>query len=197
MRTLALLLLTTIACATAPRAEDKGPTNEDPMAEATEMEAMQPPQKTAEHEWLAKLAGQWSWVMEVPAPEEGKPAWAGVADTRMLGDLWIVSEWGDTEGSKESASIQTIGYDPDKGSFVGTFISAMGTHLWLYEGRLEDDRKALVLEAEGPHMSHPGKKIPYRDIIRLQGPDEYVLESEYLEDGTWKNFMRAIFKRKK
>lgn len=167
------------------------------MSESKETEAMQPPPKTAEHEWLAQLAGEWTWLMEEPQPEEGKPAYAGVANARMLGDLWLVSEWSDTEGSKDSASIQTIGFDPDKGCFVGTFISAMGTKLWLYDGRLEDERKTLVLEAEGPHMTEPGKTMPYRDSIRLQGPDEYLVESEGFDGNAWKRFMRARFTRKK
>ena len=36
--------------------------------------------------------------------------------------------------------IMTLGYDPAKKRFVGTFIGSMMTNLWVYEGELERQR---------------------------------------------------------
>lgn len=157
---------------------------------------MEKPQKTAEHEWLQQLAGEWTWTMDEPAPEPGQPVHAGIARSRMLGDFWLISDWID-DAAKSSPSVLTIGFDPDKGAFVGSFISAMMTRMWTYDGRLEDEGKTLILEAEGPHMTDPDKTMLYRDITRIQDRDNYTIESEYYDGSAWKNFMRARFTRKK
>lgn len=46
-------------------------------------------------------------------------------------------------------TIMTIGYDPHRQRFVGTFVASMMTHLWMYEGALDDGERVLTLETEG------------------------------------------------
>ena len=159
---------------------------------------MEKPKATTEHEWLQQLTGEWDWVMEMPEAEPGKPPHRGIARSRMLGEVWLISDWYDDQAEAAGpSSIQTIGFDPEKGAFVGSFISAMMARQWVYEGRLQDNRTALVLEAEGPHMQEPGKTMRYRDITHLQGNDGYTLESEYYDGSTWQHFMRARFTRRR
>jgi hypothetical protein len=72
------------------------------------------------------------------------------------------------------------------------------THLWVYEGRLDEERKVLTLEAEGPAFGEPGKTASYRDVIRVEGPDHKVLTSSMqVEDGDWVTFLRADYRRRK
>ena len=47
-------------------------------------------------------------------------------------------------------NIITLGYDPAKGKFVGTFIASMMTHLWLMRVRSTRPAKSSTLDAEGP-----------------------------------------------
>ncbi len=68
---------------------------------------------------------------------------------------WIVAEAeGDTPGGTPSQSIMTIGYDPRRQRFVGTFVASMMTYLWVYEnGSLDASEKVLTLEADGPDFT--------------------------------------------
>ena len=45
--------------------------------------------------------------------------------------------------------MMSLGFDPQKGRFVGTFIGSMMTHLWIYDGALDASGQALILDAEG------------------------------------------------
>jgi hypothetical protein len=51
----------------------------------------------------------------------------------------------------------SIGWDPERGRFIGTFPSSMMAYLWLYDGVLEADGRVLTLSAEGPsYTDEPG-----------------------------------------
>ena len=117
---------------------------------------------------------------------------------RSIGGLWIVAEGKASFGETPFLSILTLGYDEKQGVFVGTWIDTMQTHMWSYRGTLDDARKTLTLETEGPAFDDPTKTSPYRDTIELTGPDSRTLSSSVKgADGTWTTFMRAEYRRKK
>jgi hypothetical protein len=91
--------------------------------------------------------------------------------------------------------ILTLGYDPQKQRFVGTWVGSMMTHLWVYQGALEDH--TLTLETEGPDMSGSGGMGRYRDVIDIESGDSRVLSSYFQgPDGAWQRFMTARYRRK-
>ncbi len=124
------------------------------------------PQK--EHQWLQKLVGEWTYESEmIMAPGEPPEKGTGSESVRALGQLWVLLEGqGDLSGG--DASIITLGYDPEKKRFVGTFIGSAMTYLWLYDGELDAAEKVLTLNAEGPE--HAGRwddgEVPGRDRDR-------------------------------
>jgi hypothetical protein len=157
------------------------------------------PQK--EHQWLQKLVGEWTSEGEA-VMEPGKPAerFKGTETVRALGDLWIL---GEAEGDMPceggtARMLLTLGYDPQRGRFVGTWVGSMMTHLWVYEGTLDASQRVLTLETEGPSMAGPGKMAKYRDVIEVKSEDYRVLTSHQQgEDGTWKTFMTNHYRRKR
>jgi len=155
------------------------------------------PQK--EHRWLHKLVGEWTYETEAPA-EPGKPSekWTGTERVRSLGGLWILAEGqGQMPGGGAATMIMTLGYDPQKGRYVGTWIGSMMTYLWVYDGELDAAERVLTLNAEGPHMATEGKMAKYKDVIELASDDHRVLTSHVLgDDGQWQQFMRVDFRRK-
>jgi hypothetical protein len=168
--------------------------------EETTME-MSTPQK--EHKWLEKFLGEWTSEAEM-STEPGKPAekCRGTESVRSLGGLWIVAEGrGEMPGGGQATMILTLGYDPERKRFVGTWIGSMMTHLWVYDGGLDASERVLTLEAEGPSMAESGsqsKSATYRDIIEFKSDDHRVLTSNMLgDDGTWRQFMTAHYRRKK
>ena len=85
----------------------------------------------------------------------------------------------------------------DRKRFVGSFVTALMTFLWVYEeGQLEGPDK-LVLRAKGPNMGPGGGMANYRDEIEFVTPDERLLRS-FVEGpaGTWTQFMQARYRRR-
>jgi hypothetical protein len=97
------------------------------------------------------------------------------------------------DGGTET-SIMTLGYDPARGRFTGTFISSMMAHLWIYDGALEGE--VLSLDAEGPSYTGEPGMAKYRDTIELRGDRHRVHTSSYQRaDGGWHQFMTTHYHR--
>jgi hypothetical protein len=152
-----------------------------------------------EHEWLNKLVGDWSYETDPVECEPGKPPeqMKGSESVRLLGGLWAICEGKSSiPGGDEHRMVMTIGYDPEKG-YLGTWIGSMMTHMWIYKGELDSSGKKLTLSAEGPDFVEKGKTAQYRDTIEFVDDDYRTLTSTALQaDGTWKEFMKAHYRRK-
>ncbi len=156
------------------------------------------PQK--EHQWLQQLVGEWTTEMEATM-EPGKPPVksVGTESVRSLGGLWILAEGqGEMPDCGTATMLTTLGYDPQKGRFVGSFVASMMTQMWLYEGALDASEKVLTLDTEGPHMAGDGRMAKYQDIHEIISSDHRTLTSQMLgDDGQWHHFMTAHYRRKK
>lgn len=155
------------------------------------------PQK--EHEWLQKLVGEWTYESECSV-EPGKPPekFSGSETVRSLGGLWILCEGRcEMPDGGLATTLMTLGYDPKKKQYVGTWVGSMMTHLWIYEGSLDAEEKVLTLSAEGPNCMDEGKTAKYRDVIEVKSPDHRVLTPRMLgDDGEWRPLMTANYRRK-
>jgi Protein of unknown function (DUF1579) len=156
------------------------------------------PQK--EHQWLGKLVGEWTSEGECTM-EPGKPPekFKGTERVRSLGGLWILAEGqGEMPGGGPVTSLMTLGYDPQRKRFVGTFVASMMTHLWVYDGALDAAERQLSLDTEGPSMSGDGTMAKYRDVIEFRSDDHRVLTAHLRgDDGGWHAFMTAHYRRKR
>lgn len=156
------------------------------------------PQK--EHAWLQNLVGEWTSEMEcVMGPDQPPIKNKGIESVRSIGGLWTMGEGsGEMPDGNKMTSMMTLGYDPQKQRFVGTFIASMMTHMWVYEVTLDAAGKVLTLDTEGPGMSGDGKMMKYKDIITFVDNDHRILTSRVQgDDGQWTEFMTAHYRRKK
>jgi hypothetical protein len=156
------------------------------------------PQK--EHRWLQRLVGEWTMTSDTPmepGQEAANPEWS--ESVRSLHDLWIIAEGqGEMPGGGAATMVMTLGYDPRKQRYVGTWVGSMMTNMWVYEGVLDETGKVLTLDTKGPDFASEGKTARYQDIITLEDDDRRVLTSRMLtDDGTWKPIMRAEYRRRK
>lgn len=155
-------------------------------------------QPRQEHQWLEQLVGEWSCEIEaVMSPGEPPVTSSATEVVRSLGGLWTIAEGqGEMEGCGPMTSVMTLGFDPARGRFIGTFVASMMTHLWLYDGTLDSSGKVLTLDAEGPSMSGDGKMARYQDVIEVVSADHKVMRSRMLgEDGEWRWIMTAHYRR--
>ena len=106
---------------------------------------------------------------------------------------------GESPGGGTSNMLMTLGYDPKKKSFVGTFIGSMSSYMWIYEtGTLDATESALTFECDGPDFEHEGKLKRYRDTIEWKSDDHRVLRAQVQgDDGTWTEMMTSHYRRTK
>lgn len=151
-----------------------------------------------EHAWLEQLVGNWASECEATAiPGQPPIVLKGIERVRSVGGLWTIGE-GETdlpEGGR-ARTVMTLGYDPAKRAYVGSFIGSMMTFLWTYTGQLDASGRVLTLDAEGPGMADDGKMARYRDAIEFASKDHRILTSRFFgDDGQWHLFMTAHYRR--
>lgn len=71
----------------------------------------------------------------------------------------------------------------------------MGSHQWVYEGKLEGN--TLTLDCEGPAFDGSGRMQNYRDVHEIADDSHRTLKAYVQEDdGSWKHFMTTAYTRK-
>ncbi len=163
----------------------------------TQQAASANPGPQAEHRWLQKLVGDWTYEIDLGPEHQGAKA-TGTERGRSIGDLWLQLEGtGQMPGASDATtSIMTLGFDTAQRRFTGTFIASMMTHQWLYDGELDAAHDRLTLTSEGPSMSEEGKMALYRDVIEFHSDDHRTLTASMQQpDGTWQPFMTVSYRR--
>lgn len=159
---------------------------------------MQSPEPTPEQEWLLQLLGDWVFESEcMMGPDQQPMKSSGKQTARSLGSLWTLSEMESVGPDGQSMrSVITLGFDPAKQRFVGTFVASCMTHLWPYEGQLDAARKVLTLDSAGPSFADDGAMAKYQDIVEIIDNDHHLLKSRFQNpDGSWTQFMSAKYVR--
>lgn len=144
----------------------------------------------AKLEWLEKFVGNWEVEHEGVA--------SGTMKCVMVGDHWLMNDFRMKSDLFDVRGIQTIGYDPEKKKYVGTWIDSMTGYMWHYAGEVDESGKKLTLEAVGPGMTDPEKTMRYRDAYEFSSADHIIATSSVEnEDGTWTVFMKGTADRAK
>jgi hypothetical protein len=157
---------------------------------------MAKPQK--EHEWLQQLVGEWTFESQADmGPDQPPTKHGGTERVRSLGGMWVIGEGqGDMPDGEPATMIITLGFNPKRDRYVGTWVGSMMSHLWVYDGELDAAKRVLTLNAEGPSFAGDGTMAKYQDIIEIVSPDHRVLRSQVQgADGKWTQFMEAHYRR--
>ncbi|WP_372024215.1 DUF1579 domain-containing protein [Tistrella mobilis] len=150
-----------------------------------------------EHAWLRHLIGRWRYTADcLMGPDQPRQTFTGTETARMLGDFWLIAEGeGEMPDGDTGRSLLTIGFDPARGGYTGTWVGSMMTRLWVYEGRMDESGRELTLAAEGPDFSGTGMAL-YHDIHRIESEDRRLVVSKVrMPDGSWQEFMTAVYTR--
>lgn len=151
----------------------------------------------SEHAWLDTLVGEWDVETECQmGPDQPADKTQGRMRCRSLGGLWLIAESeGEMPESGAWSSVLTLGYDPEKQCYLGTFVASMMTHLWQYAGAFDESGKKLILDTEGPQFEKEGLGR-YQDIVEIIDDDHWILSSQIQgEDGKWQVFMTSHHRR--
>src|SRR5690606_8412351 len=158
----------------------------------------QVPGPEKEHEWLQKFVGEWTTHSKASVgADQPEIECSGTISSRMLGKLWVINEMKGSMGEFEMHGLQTVGYDPQKKKYVGTWVDSMFNHLWQYEGTVDELGRKLTLEAEGPNHMAAGKLTKFRDAYEFASDDRIIITASMQgEDGEWITFMTGEATRK-
>ncbi|HTO34002.1 MAG TPA: DUF1579 domain-containing protein [Pararhizobium sp.] len=151
-----------------------------------------------EHRWLEQLVGRWRLVFDMPdASDHGDPGGKWEETVRSLGGAWVVCETtGSMPDGSSATNILSLGFDPLKKRYVGSFVSSAMTNLWVYEGTLDETGTILTLDCDGPDFETVGRTARYQDILTIQGADRRNFSSRVqTADGTWKPIMSCDYHR--
>lgn len=158
-------------------------------------EDFKPAEAAEHHRWLQQLCGNWTFEGECFTPE-GSSKQKGTQTISKFGDLWIQAESETEVDGDTMKSIITLGYDPAKSKFVGSFIATVMTSFWVYEGELDAAKKLLPLKCKGPRFDGKPGLSDYEDVIDIVSPNEYYLRGRIKQDdGTWVEFMKTRYTR--
>lgn len=156
------------------------------------------PQPTKEHMWLQQLAGEWESESEVNLPGQPPMKGTGTETARMLGGFWLVAEGEATMMGMPMKCILTLGYDPLRQKFVGSWVDSCTGYFWTYEGTLDDSGKILTLRTRGPHPMKPDELVDVREVLEIKDKDHKVFTSAMQdEDGNWQVMATVNSRRKK
>jgi hypothetical protein len=180
------------ACSLPPIAPETAP----PAVDVTG--APLPAEPNRQHRWLQQLVGDWIVsVKHMEAAGMGGQEPFGTEQMRPVGGLWVVGhgEMDMGDGSTFQSRL-TLGYDAARQRFVGTWIDTVQTHMFVYEGTLDDSGRQLTLSTKGPSFTQPGTLASYRDVIRIVDADTRTLTSYAKgQDDQWIEFMTATYRR--
>ncbi len=162
-------------------------------------EVPEPAPLLEQHEWLEQLVGDWDASCEASMGDDTEPmTMESTEHVRSIGGRWILAEGSATFGGDQFTTLLTLGYDPRAEAFVGTWVDTIQDHMWIYRGTLDEAKRILTLETDGPSFDDPSVTAHYRDAIEIVDAYHKRLTSSVLgADGEWTTFMRSEYSRRK
>jgi hypothetical protein len=156
------------------------------------------PPPVKEHEWLKQLVGEWETEGEITMDPSKLPLKnKGTESGKMIGGFWAMLETKAEFMGTPFNGVLTLGYDPEKKKYVGTWVDSTSGHLWTYTGSVDAAGKMLTLDSEGPSHDGPGKTAKYRETIEIKDKDHKVFTSSIEKDGKWVTPLTVKCQRKK
>jgi uncharacterized protein DUF1579 len=136
-----------------------------------------------EHDLLKKDVGTWDATVEMMAtPEAPASTSKGVETSKMLGGLWLVTDFKSQMMGQPFQGHGTTGYYTNKKKYVGTWVDTMSTGLMTGESTYDPATKTVTgyMEGTDPATGKPTKMkmvTEYKDdnsrvfTMYMTGPD--------------------------
>lgn len=102
-----------------------------------------------EHEVLKDDVGVWEAEVKTFMPGSDEPMVSkGQETNRLLGGLWLVSDFRGEFGGQAFRGHGINGYDTQKKKYVGTWIDSMTSQMMIMEGTYDASKKTLTTAGE-------------------------------------------------
>ena len=127
-------------------------------------QAQGPQQPGEEHKILKAELGTWKADMKIWMPGADEPMMAsGEEVNEMFGEFWVVSKFKANMMGQPFEGRASMGYDPVKKKYVGTWFDTMTPHMSFMEGTYDKDSKTLTMMTTGIGMD--GKPSKGKNVV--------------------------------
>lgn len=152
----------------------------------------QGPTVTEEHHRILESVGEWTGVMEMDMGQ-GPVSYDCSETVAAVGELWVTTKFHCNFMGTDFNGASTMGFDPETGTYLGTWIDSSNSHLTIQRGRFDGAKNAVVMEYEGPDAM-TGKMVPMR-TENVGTKDAYKMTFFQTIDGKTTQTMTITMKR--
>jgi hypothetical protein len=151
---------------------------------------------TEQHRKLRAEVGTWDVTIKSWADPNGDPIESKGTETDRLmpGGLWLIQDFRGEFGGASFRGHGTMGYDPFKKKYVGTWVDSMSSSLMTIEGDFEADGKTLVMEGNATNPADGGA-IPVRLTTVATGDDTRVFTMNMKMGDEYVKMMEMTYKK--
>jgi uncharacterized protein DUF1579 len=155
------------------------------------------PKPGPEHALLAKMAGSWEATVKEASMDPKTPPTTskGTEVDRMVGGLWLVSDFNSEMGGKSFSGHGVLGYDTDKKKYVSVWVDTMSTSAAMGEGSYDAATNKLTMMSK---TKMEGQEVTMREVTEFKDADNLLFHL-YMPgaDGKEMEFLTIEYKRKK
>ncbi len=142
-----------------------------------------------EHAILKKDVGTWDIDITMGSGA-AKAQSKGTETVRMLGSFWSISDMKYDYMGQPVQSHGTIGYDPDKKRFVGSWHESSSPNLTTMTGKWDAKTNKLTMIMKGKDPA--GKNTRFKSITTYIDENTKTFEFFMLKEGSKTEFMKAM-----
>lgn len=147
-----------------------------------------------EHKRFERLVGTW----DATTTMHGMPSSKGVETSRLMGGLWLVSEFKSEMAGAPFEGHAMYGYDPDKKKYVGVWVDTQSTSFQLSEGTLSADGNTLTMTGEMKNPMGAGMvTITFVDTFTDANTRMFAMKMPMPGGGGEVDMMTIAYKRRK
>ena len=152
-------------------------------------------QATKEHKLIVKGAGDYEGTLTWSMPGMPEPMVSPCTEKVIaIGDFWTISHFEmEFMGAPFSGS-SSMGYDPERKKFIGTWIDSMSPRVTHMEGEWNDEKQAIVMEYD-MYDQMAGAMVRMRSVNHFTD-DGYTLKFYRLTEEGAQDDMSIAMKRK-
>lgn len=162
--------------------------------------AQLPGQASAEHKQMEYEVGTWDgeskmWMAPGTEPMVSK----GVEVNKMLGQMWLISEYESEMMGTTFVGRFQMGYDPYKKKYVGSWIDSMSPNMSTMEGTMDEANKTMTFMSNGINIM-TGKEEVSKMVSTIIDHDHKKFEAFGQvpgKDGEWWKKMEITYTRRK